>query len=31
MYQRPDRLVDVEPAGAVELQDLVDRLRMLVT
>jgi hypothetical protein len=31
MYQRPDRLVDVEPAGAVELQDLVDRLRTLVT
>jgi hypothetical protein len=30
-YQRLDRLVDVEPAGAVELQDLVDRLRMLVT
>ena len=31
MYQRPDRLVDVEPAGAVELQNLVDRLRTLVT
>lgn len=31
MYQRPDRLVDVEPAGAIELQDLVDRLRTLAT
>ena len=31
MYQRPDRLVDVEPAGAIELQDLVDRLRTLET
>jgi hypothetical protein len=31
MYQQPHRLVDVELAGAVELQDLVDRLRMLVT
>jgi hypothetical protein len=31
MYQRPDRLVDVERAGALELQDLVDRLRTLVT
>jgi hypothetical protein len=30
-YQRTDRLLDVEPAGAVELQDLVDRLRTLVT
>jgi hypothetical protein len=30
IYQRPDRLVDVEPAGAVDPPDLVDRLRRLV-
>lgn len=30
-YERLTRLVDVEPAGAVVLQDLVDRLRTLVT
>ena len=31
MYQRPDRVVDVEPAGPVKLQDLVDRLHTLGT
>lgn len=31
IFQRPDRLVDVEPAGAVDLQELVVRLRTLVT
>lgn len=29
MFRRPDRLVDVEPAGPVSLEELVDRLRML--
>jgi hypothetical protein len=29
MYRRPDRLVDVEPAGPVSSEDLVDRLRTL--
>ena len=29
MLQRPDRLVDVEPAGPVSTEDLVDRVRML--
>ena len=29
MYRRPDRLVDVEPAGSVSLEDLIDRLRTL--
>jgi hypothetical protein len=29
MYRRPERLVDVEPAGPVEEADLVDRLRQL--
>lgn len=29
IYQRPDRLVDVEPAGLVDAADLVDRLREL--
>jgi hypothetical protein len=29
IFRRPDRLVDVEPSGVVELQDLVDRLRTL--
>jgi hypothetical protein len=28
-YRRPDRLVDVEPAGPVDEADLVDRLRQL--
>ena len=29
IYRRPERLVDVEPAGLVEEADLVDRLRQL--
>jgi hypothetical protein len=29
MFRRPDRLVDVEPAGLVSTEDLVDRLRIL--
>ncbi|HET7030930.1 MAG TPA: hypothetical protein VFI34_10500 [Candidatus Limnocylindrales bacterium] len=29
MYRRPDRLVDVEPAGPVSLEELVDRVRAL--
>jgi hypothetical protein len=29
LYRRPDRLVDVEPAGPVPLAGLVDRLRDL--
>jgi hypothetical protein len=29
MFRRRDRLVDVEPAGVVSRQELVDRLRML--
>jgi len=29
MYRRPDRLVDVEPAGALSPEDVVDRLRTL--
>lgn len=29
IYQRPDRLVDVEPAGAVEEAELIDRVRQL--
>jgi hypothetical protein len=29
IYRRPDRLVDVEPAGAVNTEDLVARLRAL--
>jgi hypothetical protein len=29
MFRRRDRLVDVEPAGAVSRQELVDRLRTL--
>ena len=29
IFRRPDRLVDVEPAAAVDLQGLVDRLRAL--
>lgn len=30
IFRRPDRLVDVEPAGAIDAEDLVDRLRTLV-
>jgi hypothetical protein len=30
MFRRPDRLVDVEPAGPVSADELVDRLRTLV-
>lgn len=29
MYRRPERLVDVEPAGVVEEAELMDRLRQL--
>lgn len=29
MFRRPDRLVDVEPAGPISSQELVDRLRAL--
>lgn len=29
IYHRPDRLVDVEPAGTVNTEDLVARLRAL--
>jgi hypothetical protein len=29
MFRRPDRLVDVEPAGPVSTEDLIDRLRIL--
>ena len=29
IYRRPERLVDVEPAGAISPEDLVDRLRGL--
>lgn len=29
IYQRPDRLVDVEPGGTPDLPQLVDRLRTL--
>lgn len=29
IYHRPDRIVDVEPAGAVKTEDLVERLRAL--
>jgi hypothetical protein len=28
-FRRPDRLVDVEPAGLVSSEDLIDRLRTL--
>ncbi len=31
MFRRPDRLVDVEPAGPVSSEELVDRLRTLAT
>lgn len=29
MFRRPDRLVDVEPAGPVSSEELIDRLRTL--
>ncbi len=29
IFQRPDRLVDVEPAGSINAEALVDRLRTL--
>ena len=29
IYQRPDRLIDVEPAGPVDQAQLVDRVRQL--
>jgi hypothetical protein len=29
LFQRPDRLVDVEPAGPVSAGELVDRVRLL--
>lgn len=29
LFQRPDRLVDVEPAGPVSAEELVDRVRQL--
>ena len=29
VFHRPDRLVDVEPAGPVSFEELVDRLRTL--
>lgn len=29
IYRRPDRLVDVEPAGAVSADELIDRVRTL--
>jgi hypothetical protein len=29
IFRRPDRLVDVEPADAVDMSDLIDRLRLL--
>jgi len=29
IFHRPDRLVDVEPAGAVDMSGLIDRLRVL--
>jgi hypothetical protein len=29
LFQRPDRLVDVEPEGPVSAAELVDRVRML--
>jgi hypothetical protein len=31
IYRRPDRLVDVEPAEAIEPDQLVDRVRALAT
>jgi hypothetical protein len=29
IYRRPDRLVDVEPAGSIDEEDLVERVRAL--
>jgi hypothetical protein len=29
IFHRPDRLVDVEPAGVVDMADLIDRSRVL--
>jgi hypothetical protein len=29
IYRRPERIVDVEPTGTVETEDLVERLRAL--
>jgi hypothetical protein len=29
MHQRPDRLVDVEPAGHTTVPELLDRLQLL--
>jgi hypothetical protein len=29
IHRRPDRLVDVEPAGAIDEEDLVERVRAL--
>ena len=29
LFQRPDQLVDVEPAGPVSIEELVDRVRTL--
>jgi hypothetical protein len=29
IFRRPDRLVDVEPAGTISSEELVDRLRAL--
>lgn len=31
IFRRPDRLVDVEPAGVIDAEMLVDRLRALTT
>jgi hypothetical protein len=30
-FRRPDRLVDVEPAGPAAMEELIDRLRELAT
>jgi hypothetical protein len=29
LYRRPDRLVDVEPSGTIDEEDLVERVRAL--
>jgi hypothetical protein len=31
IYQRPDRLVDVEPSGPVTEDELIDRVRQLAS
>lgn len=31
LFRRPDRLVDVEPAGTLTTDDLIDRLRVLAS